>query len=132
MGWLENVYGKALNWSVNHRKTFLFGALALFVAVIVGIGPMIKTEFFPTQDNGRIAVKIKLPIGTRQEITRDLALRIDKQFRTDYPEIIAIGMSEGTADTDNTFASMQENGTHYISMNIRPFRQKLRNKLKRV
>ena len=119
MGWLENVYGKALNWCVNHRKTFLFGALALFVAVIVGIGPMIKTEFFPTQDNGRIAVKIKLPIGTRQEITRDLALRIDEQFRKDYPEIIAIGMSEGTADTDNTFAAMQENGTHYISMNIR-------------
>ena len=119
MGWLENIYGKALSWCVNHRKTFLFGALALFVAVIVGIGPMIKTEFFPTQDNGRIAVKIKLPIGTRQEITRDLALRIDEQFRKDYPEIIAIGMSEGTADTDNTFASMQENGTHYISMNIR-------------
>ena len=45
MGWLENIYGKALNWSVNHRKTFLFGALALFVAVIVGVGPHIKTEF---------------------------------------------------------------------------------------
>ncbi len=118
-GWIEKIYGKMLNWCVHHRKTFLFGALVLFVGVIVGIGPMIKTEFFPTQDNGRIAVKIKLPIGTRQEITRDLALRIDEQFRKDYPEIIAIGMSEGTADTDNTFAAMQENGTHYISMNIR-------------
>ena len=119
MGWLENLYGKALNWCVNHRKTFLFGALALFVAVIVGLAPRMKTEFFPAQDNGRIAVKIKLPIGTRQEITRDLALRIDEQFRTKYPEIIAIGMSEGSADTDNTYASMQENGTHYISMNVR-------------
>ncbi len=119
MGWLEDVYGKGLNWCVNHRKTFVLGSVLLFVGVMVGIGPRLKTEFFPTQDNARIAVKIKLPIGTRQEITRDLALRIDKQFRTDYPEIIAIGLSEGTADTDNTFASMQENGTHYISMNIR-------------
>ncbi|MBO5962278.1 MAG: efflux RND transporter permease subunit, partial [Alistipes sp.] len=119
MGWLENLYGKALNWCVNHRKTFLFGALALFVAVIVGLAPRMKTEFFPAQDNARIAVKIKLPIGTRQEITRDLALRIDEQFRRDYPEIVAIGMSEGSADTDNTYASMQENGTHYISMNVR-------------
>ncbi|MBO7220667.1 MAG: efflux RND transporter permease subunit [Alistipes sp.] len=119
MGWLENLYGKALDWCVNHRKTFLFGALALFVAVIVGLAPRMKTEFFPAQDNGRIAVKVKLPIGTRQEITRDLALRIDEQFRTNYPEIVAIGMSEGSADTDNTYASMQENGTHYISMNIR-------------
>ena len=119
MGWLENLYGKALNWCVNHRKTFLFASLALFVAVIVGLAPRMKTEFFPAQDNARIAVKIKLPIGTRQEITRDLALRIDEQFRRDYPEIIALGMSEGSADTDNTYASMQENGTHYISMNVR-------------
>ncbi len=119
MNWLENGYGKVLEWCLNHRKTFLFGALALFVAVIVGLAPKMKTEFFPTQDNARIAVKIKLPIGTRQEITRDLALRIDEQFRTNYPEIVAIGMSEGMADTDNTWASMQDNGTHYISMNIR-------------
>ncbi len=119
MGWIENGYARLLKWCVNHRITFISGALALFAAVIVFLAPRMKTEFFPTQDNARIAVKIKLPIGTRQEITRDLALRIDEQFRRDYPEIIAIGMSEGMADTDNTWASMQENGTHYISMNIR-------------
>ena len=119
MGWLENLYGGALKWCVNHRLAFLLGALSIFSASLVIIGPRIKTEFFPTQDNARISVKIKLPIGTRQEITRDLALRIDEQFRTDFPEIVAIGMSEGMADTDNTWASMQENGTHYISMNIR-------------
>ena len=119
MGGLENFYGKVLNWCVHHRLVFLLGALAVFAASLVLIGPRIKTEFFPTQDNARISVKIKLPIGTRQEITRELALRIDEQFRRDYPEIQAIGMSEGMADTDNTWASMQENGTHYISMNIR-------------
>ena len=119
MGGLENFYGKALNWCVHHRLAFLLGTLAIFSASLVLIGPRIKTEFFPTQDNARISVKIKLPIGTRQEITRELALRIDEQFRRDYPEIQAIGMSEGMADTDNTWASMQENGTHYISMNIR-------------
>ena len=119
MGKIDDVYEKALRWCVNHRKTFIFGAIALFVAVLAGIGPRVKTEFFPVQDNARISVKIKLPMGTRQDITRELALRIDNQFRTNYPEIIAIGMSEGVADSDNTWAAMQENGTHYISMNIR-------------
>ena len=119
MGALENFYGKILSWCVNHRKTFVFGALALFVGVIVGIGPRIKTEFVPSQDNARIAVKVKLPVGTRQEITRDVALRIDRDFRAKYPEIKTIGMTEGVADTDNAFASLQENGTHYISMNVR-------------
>lgn len=119
MGALENFYGKILNWCVNHRKSFVFCALALFVGVIVGIGPKIKTEFVPSQDNARIAVKVKLPVGTRQEITRDVALRIDREFREKYPEIKTIGMTEGVADSDNAFASLQENGTHYISMNIR-------------
>ena len=119
MGGLENFYGKILNWCVNHRKSFTIGALALFVGVLVGVGPKLKTEFVPSQDNARIAVKIKLPVGTRQEITRDVALRIDREFREKYPEIKTIGMTEGVADTDNAFASLQENGTHYISMNIR-------------
>ncbi len=119
MGKIDDIYEKALRWCVNHRKTFIVAAIVLFVGVLVGVGPRIKTEFFPVQDNARIAVKIKLPMGTRQDITRELALRIDRQFREKYPEIQAIGMSEGVADTDNTFASMQENGTHYISMNIR-------------
>ena len=119
MGKIDDVYEKALRWCVNHRKTFIFGAIALFAAVLVGVGPRVKTEFFPVQDNARISVKIKLPMGTRQDITRELALRIDSQFRETYPEIQAIGMSEGVADSDNTWASMQENGTHYISMNIR-------------
>ena len=118
MDWLGNKYKIALDWSIHHRKTFLTGAALLFVGVMLGIGPNIKTEFFPTQDNARISVTVKLPVGTRQEITRDLALRIDKQFREKYPEIETIGLTEGIPDSDNTFASIQDNGTHYISLNI--------------
>ena len=119
MGGLENFYGKILSWCVNHRIFFALASLALFAGVVMGVGPKIKTEFVPSQDNARIAVKVKLPVGTRQEITRDVALRIDREFREKYPEIKTIGMTEGVADTDNAFASLQENGTHYISMNIR-------------
>ncbi len=118
MGWLDRVYEKALHWCVTHRKTFLTGALVLFVGTFIFIAPAVKTEFFPMQDNGRIAVKVKLPVGTRQEITRDVALRISKQFRENYPEITVLNASLGVADTDNAFASIQDNGTHYISFNI--------------
>ncbi len=118
MGWLDNIYEKALHWCVTHRKTFLFGALALFIGTFVFIAPAVKTEFFPMQDNGRISVKVKLPVGTRQEITRDVALRISKQFRENYPEITVLNATLGVADTDNAFASIQDNGTHYISFNI--------------
>ncbi len=118
MGWIDNVYEKALHWCVTHRKTFILGATALFVVVVMLIAPRVKTEFFPMQDNGRIAVKVKLPVGTRQEITRDLALRISDEFKQNYPEITVLNASLGVADSDNAYASIQENGTHYISFNI--------------
>ena len=118
MGALDNVYAKALKWCVYHRKTFVLASIVLFVGTLVFIGPRLKTEFFPVQDNARITATVKLPVGTRQDITRDVALRIDKQFRENYPEIKTIGVTEGTADTDNTFMAIQENGTHHISLNI--------------
>jgi HAE1 family hydrophobic/amphiphilic exporter-1 len=56
-----------------------------------------------------------LPVGTRQEISRDLALDIDKKFREKYPEIKMLSLREGQADSDNTFANMSDNGSHIIS-----------------
>ena len=114
---LDRGYAKFLNWAVRHRKTVIFGAL-LILAGSISLTPMIKTEFFPEQDNGNISIDIQLPIGTRQDITRDLALRIDKALREKYPEIIMCSFSEGQADTDNVWASLSENGTHIISFNI--------------
>lgn len=114
---LDHGYARFLYWAVHHRKTVVFGAFTIFAASMFLL-PTIKTEFFPTQDNARIGVTIELPIGTRQEIARDLALRVDKQFREKYPEIQIFNFTEGQADTDNTFAQLSDNGSHIISINI--------------
>ncbi|MBS7410606.1 MAG: efflux RND transporter permease subunit, partial [Muribaculaceae bacterium] len=65
-------YARLLHWCVRHRKTTIFIALALFFGSIFVLLPFVKTEFFPSQDNARISITIKLPTGTRQNITRDL------------------------------------------------------------
>lgn len=111
---LDSLYARFLGWSVRHRKTVIFGATLVFVLSLLLV-PYLKTEFFPTQDNARVSVTIKLPVGTRQEITRDLTLAIDKEFREKYPEIKMLSLREGQADTDNTFANMNDNGSHIIS-----------------
>lgn len=115
----NNFYGGVLAWCVTHRKTVLIGAMVLFVGVIGLLTPMMKSEFFPVQDSARISAEIKLPAGTRQEITRDLALELTERIKAAYPnEITMVNVREGQADTDNIFASLQDNGTHLISMNI--------------
>ncbi len=114
---LDNVYARLLDWCVRHRKTIITGAVLIFAGSMLLL-PTVKTEFFPTQDNARIGITIQLPIGTRQEITRDLALKVNQEFMDKYPEIEVINFSEGQADTDNTFAQLSENGTHIIEFNI--------------
>lgn len=116
---LDRGYGKLLGWAVHHRGYVLLLGLGAFVGSILLLGPHMKTEFFPTQDNSRISIKIQLPIGTRQEITRDLALELARKFMDKYPEIVTCNVTEGMADSDNTFASMQDNGTHIMSFNIK-------------
>ena len=115
----NNFYGRILDWCVTHRKRTILLSLGLFAAVMVFIAPTMKSEFFPMQDSARISIEIELPAGTRQEITRDLALELSDRFRAAYPEEIRmVNLREGQADTDNVFASIQSNGTHIISMNI--------------
>ena len=83
-------YGNLLHWCIKHRKTTITAMMAIFIGSLFVLLPFIKTEFFPSQDNARISVKINLPTGTRQEITRDLGFRIAKQFNEKYPEILNI------------------------------------------
>ena len=114
---LDTGYAKLITWAVGHRTIVVCIAFAIFGSSLF-LTKFISTEFFPTQDNARIGVTIELPVGTRTEISRELALKIDKEFREKYPEILISNFTVGQADTDNTFGSIQSNGTHIISYNI--------------
>lgn len=114
----DDFYASILNWSVRHRKTVIFSCLGIFVASMFLVS-QVGTEFFPSQDNGRIGVSIEMPIGTRTEISKEISMKLYDQWTKKYPEIKVCNFSVGQASADNSFASMQENGTHIISFNIR-------------
>ncbi|MBR1949446.1 MAG: efflux RND transporter permease subunit [Bacteroidales bacterium] len=119
LSWLDGAYAKLLKWCARHRKTTIFASFALFLLVVVGGGALVKTEFFPASDNGRIAITVELPMGTRQEITRDLALELVNKFMTKYPEIVTCNVSEGASSSSaSAFEMMQSSGTHAMSFNI--------------
>ena len=112
------IYFKRIDWAVRHRKTVIIACFAFFAASLFCF-PMIKSEFFPANDNGRVGITIEMPIGTRVEISRDLAMGLANKWMERYgDDINACNFRVGQADEDNAFASIQSNGTHIISFNI--------------
>ena len=111
-------YSRMIGWCMNRKKLIALIAVVIFGAVMGIYVPRMKTEFFPNSDSGRIRATIELPIGTAQDVTREVAARIYDKIRADVPEIEIMSYAFGQADSENAFASMQQNGTYLISMNI--------------
>ena len=110
-------YGKLLTWVVGHKLITIIICISTFVGSIF-LMKHVGTEFFPTADDGRLSVSLELPIGTRVEISQDITERLVKEWQEKYPEIKVINFTVGTASSDNTFASLSDNGPHIVSMNI--------------
>ena len=115
---IDNAYAKLLDKCVAHRWITTATALAVFV-VSIFLMKFVGTEFFPVNDNGRLGVSLELPIGTRVDIAKDVSQRLYKEWTEKYPEIQVFNYTVGQASSDNMYASMQNNGSHIISMNIR-------------
>ncbi len=116
--WISRGYGVLINWCVTHRIIVILSGIGVFVASMLLLYPAVKTEFFPSSDQGRITVQLELPAGTGQDITRELGFELYDRFTESIPEIENCSFSLGQADSDNSFAAMQTNGTHVISYNI--------------
>lgn len=114
----DNGYARLLGWVVRHRLITILICLATFVGSLF-LMKHVGTEFFPTNDDARLNVSLETPIGTREEITRETTLRLVEEWRKKYPEIEVINFTTGSASSDNTFASLRDNGSHIVSMNIR-------------
>ena len=116
---LSRGYSRFISWCMKHKKLVLGIAVVIFVAVIGLYLPRMKTEYFPTADQQRLNITVELPIGTAQDVTRDVAARIYDKILADVPEVQIMSYRFGQADSDNLFASMQNNGTYLISYNVR-------------
>lgn len=114
---LDDGFYHLLGLVVKHRWITTAGALIIFFGSMQ-LTKFIGSEFFPTSDNSRLGITLELPVGSRVEIAKDLTERIYKDWTKKYPEIDKFNYTVGQASTDNTWASMQSNGSHIISMNI--------------
>jgi len=114
----DNGYARLLGLVVRHKTMTVIICLATFVGSLMLVS-RVGSEFFPTSDNARLGVNLELAIGTRVEISQEVTSRLVDEWKEKYPEIMVINYTTGQASSDNTWASLSDNGTHIVSMNIR-------------
>lgn len=118
LDWLDMFYHNILNWCVRHRLIVILIALGLFGGSLTLL-KIIPTEFFPTQDMGRLSATVKLPVGTRMETSREFGLRFAEQMKKNYPELLMCNFSVGQPDENNSFGIMSETGSNIVKFNMR-------------
>ena len=118
IAWISKGYASLISWCIGHRTAVTLIAIGVFAATVAFLGPKVKTEYFANSDQGRITLQLELPAGTGQDITRELGYEIYGKFQQQIPELQSCTFTFGQADTDNAFASMQNNGTHVLSYNV--------------
>ena len=122
---LDNAYANLLGWAVRHRTIVTVASFGLFfLSILLPALKLVGTEFFPESDNNQISMTIELPLGTRTELTKDVAFQIQNIISEKYPEVRTSSLSFGIPDDDNTFAMLQANGTNIISFRMRMYEKK--------
>jgi HAE1 family hydrophobic/amphiphilic exporter-1 len=121
--WLDKLdtwYEDKINWAVRHRRTVILGSVGFFIFSIVVMKVVgIKSEYFPSNDSGRVGVTLEMPIGTRKEKTKEIAQQLANKWMQRYgSNLKACNFTVGQAGDNNTFASLQNNGSNIASFNI--------------
>jgi heavy metal efflux system protein len=114
--WIKRLYGVLLEWCLDHPKTTMTAATAIFGASLLLV-PSIGGEFMPHLDEGALWVRATLP----STISFEEASKFAPQIRTllmAYPQVTVVGSELGRPD-DGTDPTGFFNCEFYVG--LRPY-----------
>ena len=79
-GWLVVGYEKLLRGLLNTRYFVVFVSGVAFVAALVAMSSIIGRELFPQVDAGQVQLFVRMPTGTRIEVTEKRIIEIEKEI----------------------------------------------------
>ena len=100
--WIKRVYAGQLDWCLDHPKTTLLAATAIFGSTLLLV-PVIGAEFMPHLDEGALWVRATLPYTISYEQAAKFAPEVRKLLLS-YPQVTEVGSELGRPDdgTDPT------------------------------
>ncbi|MEO6877934.1 MAG: efflux RND transporter permease subunit, partial [Gemmatimonadaceae bacterium] len=111
--WLRERFTPCLDWALMHRRATLSIAVGL-LAIALGVGTRLGTEFLPELDEGNIWLTVTMPTG----ISLEQAKVIERQVRgtmLKYPEVTQLVSQLGRPD-DGTDAKGANNLEIYADL----------------
>lgn len=97
---LALAYRRALGAALRHRAAVV-SAIAMALALSVGLVPTLKFEFSPTSEGRSVTLNAALPVGSTIEETKALLARLEAIVRSEvkgYQSIISTAGSGGSGD----------------------------------
>jgi HAE1 family hydrophobic/amphiphilic exporter-1 len=101
---LSSKYKSALNWSLKHRKTVIFGSVVVFIFSLMLMGAL-GNQFFPESDQNEFNITINAAPGSSLEQTSNICSQIEKTLKT-YPEVTTILTTIGAGNDPVTKANI--------------------------
>jgi HAE1 family hydrophobic/amphiphilic exporter-1 len=97
--WLHDVYGRVLEWALDHRGVVLVCAFGIFFGSF-GLLPFIEKEFQPQVDESFISLRLNTPVGTSLDYTDGKVREVEHALKA-FPEIALAITNVGTQDGRN-------------------------------
>lgn len=94
----KDAYGRALGWTLRHRRAVALLVAVTFVASL-GLLPRIGAEFIPSTDQGIISMTVTMPIGTPLDETDGVVQHLEDQIGT-IPEVTSVYTTMGSGGSN--------------------------------
>ncbi|HUN67101.1 MAG TPA: efflux RND transporter permease subunit [Bacteroidota bacterium] len=114
---IDAVYRRWLQWTLSHRR-MVITLIVVFALASLVLFKFIGTEFFPDQDEGQFMITVKLPVGTRVEVTDQYMRQIEEILRQDVPEIQAVISDAGVPPTRSANFFSRNTGSHSANIQV--------------
>jgi hydrophobic/amphiphilic exporter-1 (mainly G- bacteria), HAE1 family len=122
---LNNRYRHVLRWSINHKKTIVFGTLFLLIASL-GTVKFVGMELIPSFDQGEITASFEVPPGTTLEETRETVKELEAfLLDTGITEVVQttiggggmMGMGGGSSNGGNFYIRLIPTNDREVTTN---------------
>jgi hydrophobe/amphiphile efflux-1 (HAE1) family protein len=97
-------YQKAIGWSLRHRKTVIWGALAVFFLSFF-LMRFLGGSFFPDSDNNEFTIVVNAAPGSSLDQTASVCAAIEENLKH-YPEVTTVLTTIGASNDPVTKANV--------------------------